>query len=82
MIGRKVLAIQHALKNPSAPDSMKAVTELGHDSRYYVIVRGWLSQELAGCQSINDAHRGQVPKELTERIAFLRKAIRAIDLEK
>lgn len=81
-LGRKVLAIQRALKNPSAPDAMKAVTDLGHDSRYYVIVRGWLSQELAGCQSILDAHRGQAPKEMTERVAFLRKAIRAIDLEK
>lgn len=80
-LGRKVLAIQQALKNSSAPDAMKAVTELGHDSRYYVIVRGWLSQELLGSQSILDAHRGQAPKELGERIAFLKKAIRAIDLE-
>lgn len=80
-LGRKVLAIQRALQNPKAPGAIKAVTELGHDSRYYVMVRGWLTQELAGAQSIRDANRGQVPRELTERIAFLHQAIRAIDLE-
>ena len=81
-LGRKVFAVQQALKNPKAPGAMKAITDLGHDSRYYVMVRGWLVQELAGAESIRDANREKAPAELRERIDFLHKAIRAIDLEK
>ena len=80
-LGRKVLAIQQVLKNPKAPGAMRAITDLGHDSRHYVMVRGWLVQELAGATSIRDANQGKAGGELDERITFLRKAIRAIDLE-
>lgn len=80
-VGRKVLAVQRALANPKAPDAIKAITALGHDSRHYVMVRGWLVQELAGVKSIAEAQRGKAPAELAGRIAFLQKAVRAIDLE-
>ena len=81
-LGRKVLAVRQALANPKAPGAMQAITDLGLDSRHYVMVRGWLVQELAGATSIRDANRGKVTVELNERIDFLHKAIRAIDLEK
>jgi len=80
-LGHKVQAIQRVLRNPKAPDALKAVTELGHDSRFYVMVRGWLREQLAGDQSILDANKGQASKEVMDRISFLQKAIRAIDLE-
>jgi hypothetical protein len=81
-LGIKVLAVQKAIRNPKAPGAMDAITALGRDSRYYVMVRGWLVQELAGAESIRDANRKEIAAELRERIDFLHKAIRAIDLEK
>jgi len=80
-LGRKVLAVREAIHNPRGPNAMQAVTELGRDQRYYVMVRGWLSYQLAGDRSILDAARGQTPDEVMKRIHFLEKAIRAIDLE-
>ncbi len=80
-LGRKVLAIREAIQNPRGPNAMKAVTDLGHDQRYYVMVRGWLSYQLEGDMGIFDAAKGPTRDEVKERINFLRKAIRAIDLE-
>ena len=80
-LGRKVLAVRQAIANPQTPGAMEAVTALGLDSRHYVMVRGWLTQQLAGDQSILDASKENTPKAVKDRIAFLHKAIRAIDLE-
>jgi len=80
-LGHKVLAVREAIQNPGAPNALQAVTDLGRDQRYYVMVRGWLSYRLAGDRSILDGTRAQVPDEVRERIHFLEKAIRAIDLE-
>lgn len=80
-LGHKVLAIQHALQHPGEPDAMKAITDLGHDQRYYGMVRGWLSHELQGDQSLLDANKEHTPLAVKERIRFLQQAIRAIDLE-
>jgi len=80
-LGRKVLAVQQALANPSGPKAMKAVTELGHDQRYYVMVRGWLAYQLAGDRSILEAGNAPEQDEVEARIDFVEKAIRAIDLE-
>ncbi len=80
-LGRKVLAVRKAIRNPSGPHAMSAVTELGHDQRYYVMVRGWLAYQLQGDMSILDANKEQTRKEIKERIEFLQKAIWAIDLE-
>jgi hypothetical protein len=80
-LGRGVLAIQRVLKNPTAPDAMNVVTHLGHDSRYYVMIRGWLTYQLSGDQSIINASRGNPPKLIADRAAFLQKAIRYLDLE-
>jgi hypothetical protein len=80
-LGHRVLAVQDALRNPGAPGSMDAVLALGHDSRHYVMVRGWLVQRLQGARSILQASRVTPRPDLEEQIAFLEKAIRAIDLE-
>ena len=81
ILGQKVLAVQHAIANPDLPDSMPAILALGHDSRYYVLVRGWLVEKLRGDQSIATAMGYEMPPELEKRIQFLEKVIRAIDLE-
>ena len=80
-LGYRVLAIAAAIRNPDAPGSMEAVLELGLDSRYYVMVRGWLAMQLRGDMSILQARNGDVSPQIAVRIAFLEKAIRAIDLE-
>jgi len=80
-LGRKVLAVMEAIQNPEDANAMQAVIELGHDQRYYVMVRGWLSYQLQGDMSILAASGEQTSHEVRERIRFLEKAIRAIDLE-
>lgn len=80
-LGRKVLAVRQALQSPGEANAMQAVTDLGHDQRYYVMVRGWLTFQLEGDRSILAAAGEQAPHEVRERIIFLEKAIRAIDLE-
>ena len=80
-LGQRVLAIAAAMRNPDAPGAMEAVPELGLDSRYYVMVRGWLAEQLRGDMSILQARNGDVSPQIAARIAFLDKAIRAIDLE-
>jgi len=80
-VGNLVLAIHVALEDPTAPDAMSSVVELGTDSRYYVLVRGWLSEQLKADQSIVDARRDDVPAKVSKRETFLKQAIRAIDLE-
>lgn len=81
LLGRKVLAVKAALADPTAQDSLQAVRDLGLDSRHYVMVRGWLDMQLRGDRSIAKASQGQVSPEISQRIEFLEKAIRAIDLE-
>ncbi len=80
-LGRRVLAVSEAIRNPAAPGAMEAITDLGHDQRYYVMVRGWLSYQLQGDMSVLQAGRGQPGDQLRMRIEFLREAIRALDLE-
>ena len=80
-LGKKVLAVQQAISDPTGRGAMEAVIELGLDSRYYVMVRGWLSMQLEGDMSIANAQGQSVSSKIEERIAFLKRAIRAIDLE-
>jgi hypothetical protein len=80
-LGRNVLAIAEAIRHPEGADAMEAVRTLGHDSRHCVMVRGWLEMQLAADTSILEARQGEVSPLVAARIAFLRKAIRAIDLE-
>ena len=69
------------IRNPDAPGAMEAVLELGLDSRYYVMVRGWLAMQLRGDISILQVRKDDVSPPIAARIAFLEKAIPALDLE-
>lgn len=81
-LGYRILAVQHALDNPSAPTAMTSIMELGTDSRYYSLTRGWLLEQLRGDLSIRDASSAQrTPELILQRIELLETAIRAIDLE-
>ena len=80
-LGYRVSAINAALQNPAAPGAMQAITDLGHDQRYYVMVRGWLMYQLQGDMSILQASQGQAQESIRARADFIRQAIRAIDLE-
>jgi len=81
LLGQRVQAIREAIQHPDSPGALQAVTDLGHDQRYYVMVRGWLAWQLRGDMSIAAASKGQMPVAVEARIRFLQQAIRAIDLE-
>jgi len=80
-LGYRVAAVREAIQNPGAPGSMQAVTDLGHDQRYYVMVRGWLMYQLRGDMSLLETTHDLNQDALRVRIAFIQQAIRAIDLE-
>jgi len=86
-IGVMVKALSRAIASADEPDSLQIITQYGTDSRYYVMIRGWLVQELSGVQSQLDATRDHktedhsAKEKLTERVGFLTQAIRRIDLE-
>lgn len=80
-LGQRVFAVQSALDDPAAHGALQAVTDLGLDSRYYVMVRGWLGLQLEGDRSIAESSQDDVSPEIERRIEFLEQAIRAIDLE-
>ena len=70
-LGHRVLAIAAAIRNPDAPDAIESVLELGLDSRYQVMVRGWLVMQLRGDISIAQGRNGDVSPQIAARIAFL-----------
>lgn len=80
-LGLKVQAAGEAILDPESPGAMRAVTELGTDSRYYTMMRGWLAQQLEGDRSIVAAAAAGSRPRIEARIRFLEQAIRAIDLE-
>lgn len=81
LLGRKFQAAGAAIQDPNLPGAMRSITDLGTDSRYYTMVRGWLAQQLKGDRSIVvSAGVGRKPR-IEARIRFLEEAIRAIDLE-
>ncbi len=81
-IGVMVKAIAVAIKAPEKPESLKTITRYGTDSRYYVMIRGWLSQVLKGTESQLNATRDPARKvKFQQKVDFLKKSIRRIDLE-
>ena len=78
-LGYRVAAVKEALQDPAVPGAMQAITALGHDQRYYVMVRGWLMYQLQGDRSLLESNPDQ--PELRLRVDFMERAIRAIDLE-
>ncbi|AQS40344.1 hypothetical protein Sps_05275 [Shewanella psychrophila] len=85
-IGVMVEAISTALTKPEDPESLTTISQYGTDSRYYVMIRGWLIQELAGVQSQLDATKAhdsnsENKQKFIDKVTFLQLAIRRIDLE-
>lgn len=80
-LGEQVIAVGEAIREPGGDGAMEAIVELGTDSRHYTMVRGWLTLQLQGDQSIVDASEPGDRPRLEQRIEFLQRAIRAIDLE-
>lgn len=63
-------------------DALAAIAKYGTDSRHYVMIRGWLREELAGVESQLASVSGPaLQARLTRKAGFLKKAIRRIDLE-
>ena len=77
-IGVMVQHITAAIHDPENPESLEIIVRYGMDSRYYVMIRGWLVQELAGVKSQNRAKHNL--QHMQQEI-LLTKAIRRIDLE-
>ena len=64
-----------ALEPPFTKKSLTTIRKYGEDSRYYTMVREWLMKELSWAETQEET------KAVKENIAFLKKAIRRIDLE-
>lgn len=81
-IGVMVKALDNAIKKPSK-NSLELISHYGTDSRYYVMIRGWLVQELQGVNSQLSAYRSddEIKARLQAKSDFLTQAIRRIDLE-
>lgn len=81
-IGIMVKAIDAAIHTPERPGAQEIIVKYGTDSRYYVMIRGWLVQELKGVDSQLLARRGDsVNSTLQLKADFLGGVIRRIDLE-
>lgn len=80
-LGQQVLAVRRALEEPPSEDALAAIVELGTDSRYYTLVRGWLGYELEGLKSVLGAAEPEARPDIALRAVFIKRAIRAIDLE-
>jgi hypothetical protein len=81
-IGIMIKALSVALSAPTRPQSLETVARYGTDSRYYVMIRGWLNEELSGVQSQLDSAQDHAAKVLLQQKSdFLRASIRRIDLE-
>ncbi|TVP15837.1 hypothetical protein [Shewanella sp. KCT] len=79
-LGAMVQALQQAIASPS-PEHLEMIARYGTDSRYYVMIRGWLVQELSGIESQLAAHGDRAPETMRAKAEHLRAAIRRIDLE-
>lgn len=85
-VGIMVEEISDALTRPNDTESLVTISQYGTDSRYYVMIRGWLVQELAGVQSQLDASQtnesnSENKQKFIDKVTFLQQAIRRIDLE-
>ncbi len=81
-IGVMVKRVAEAISTPGEPESLQAIVKYGTDSRYYVMIRGWLIQELSGVESqILAAQEDATSAKLRWKADFLEKSIRRIDLE-
>ncbi len=81
-IGAMVQNIQVALKAPNDQQSLQTIINYGTDSRYYMMIRGWLFQELVAVESqLHASKEAKIRAKFQNKSNFLKQAIRAIDLE-
>ena len=80
-LGTAVIEVANAIGDPTKEGAMEAITTLGTDSRYYLMVRGWLVQQIAADRSILATGSGASRDDLETRVAQLQRAVRLIDLE-
>ena len=84
-LGHQVNAVAAALHRPEVESSIDAVRTLGLQTRYHVMVRGWILQHIAMAESYRgtSAYResAQRQAEVEGRITALGKMLKAIDLE-
>ena len=79
-LGIMVQSIANAINSPSA-ESVDIIARYGTDSRYYVMTRGWLVQELTGIESQLAAQGDNADPMLVNKAKHLRISLRRIDLE-
>ncbi|MEL0659722.1 hypothetical protein V6255_11285 [Psychromonas arctica] len=81
-IGEMVQQLQIAINSPTDGNALQTISKFGTDSRYYLMVRGWLVQKVRGTESRLQAQKSQSKREvLVTEVDALKQAIRAIDLE-
>ena len=84
-LGLKVIEVKAALEKPEMEGSIDVIKSLGQDSRYYVMVRGWIRQHIEMTESYQGTstyrESKKRKKEVDGRITALKKMLRAIDLE-
>jgi len=81
-IGVMVKEITAAINAPENPESFETIVKYGTDSRYYVMIRGWLTQVLRGVSSqLGGSGVSAANPKLQRKADFLKKVIRRIDLE-
>ena len=82
VIGQMVQHLDVAINSPTDKDALQTIVKFGTDSRYYLMIRGWLVQKLNGIESRLQAQQSQAKKSvLAAEVDALKEAIRAIDLE-
>ena len=82
VIGQMVQHLDVAINSPTDKDALQTIVKFGTDSRYYLMIRGWLVQKLNGIESRLQAQQSQAKKSvLAAKVDALKEAIRAIDLE-
>lgn len=81
-MGRMIQQLQLAINTPTDKHSLHIIYQYGTDSRYYVMVRGWLIQSLNGIESQLSVQQSEATKaQLRLHAQALKSAIRSIDLE-
>lgn len=81
-LGEMVQKLQVALMPPFDALSLQTIQYYGTDTRYYTMIRGWLSQELQGVESqLGASQDAQDMSRLQKKSDFLQQAIVLIDLE-
>ncbi|WP_051369233.1 hypothetical protein [Psychromonas arctica] len=77
--------VQHlhiAINSPTDKNALNTITKFADDSRYYLMIRGWLVQKLSGVESRLNAQKSPNKRaDLIAEVEALKQAIRAIDLE-